>query len=52
MEEVIAKTEPLGSRIMPTHKIGRLWKFKKDEIDEWVRSGGAADKNDKPDTEQ
>jgi excisionase family DNA binding protein len=26
---------------MPAHKIGRLWKFKKDEIDEWVRSGGA-----------
>jgi hypothetical protein len=26
---------------MPAHKIGRLWKFKKDEIDEWVKSGGA-----------
>ena len=23
-----------------------------DEVDEWVRSGGAADKTDKPDTEQ
>jgi excisionase family DNA binding protein len=22
---------------MPAHKIGRLWKFKKDEVDTWVR---------------
>jgi len=29
---------------MPAHKIGRLWKFKKDEIDKWVKSGGAAPK--------
>ncbi len=28
---------------MPGHKVGRQWKFKKDEIDEWVRSGGSAD---------
>jgi hypothetical protein len=26
--------------------------FKQEEVDEWVRSGGAADKSDKPDTEQ
>lgn len=26
---------------MPAHKIGRLWKFKKDEVDVWVRNGGA-----------
>ena len=24
---------------IPAHKIGRLWKFKKDELDEWVKSG-------------
>ena len=29
---------------MPAHKIGRLWKFKKDEVDEWVRSGQAAER--------
>jgi hypothetical protein len=34
MEEVIAKTEPLGSRIMPAHKIGRRWMFKQDKVDE------------------
>jgi len=28
----------IGERQMPGHKIGRLWKFKKQEIDEWVRS--------------
>jgi excisionase family DNA binding protein len=28
---------------MPAHRMGRLWKFKKDEVDEWVRAGGAAD---------
>jgi excisionase family DNA binding protein len=27
---------------MPAHKIGRLWKFKTSEIDEWVKSGGAS----------
>lgn len=28
---------------MPAHKIGRLWKFKKNEVDDWVRSGQAAE---------
>lgn len=27
---------------MPAHKVGRLWKFKQDEVDAWVRSGRAA----------
>jgi len=26
---------------MPAHRMGWLWKFKKDEVDEWVKSGGA-----------
>ena len=26
---------------LPAHKIGRLWKFKLSEVDEWVRAGGA-----------
>jgi len=29
---------------MPAHRVGRLWKFKKAEIDEWVRNGGASEK--------
>lgn len=27
---------------MPGHRVGRLWKFKRAEVDEWVRAGGAA----------
>lgn len=27
---------------LPAHKVGRLWKFKISEVDEWVRQGGAA----------
>ncbi len=26
---------------MPAHKLGRLWKFKLTEVDDWVRSGGS-----------
>jgi len=26
---------------MPAHKVGRLWKFRKEEVDQWVRSGGS-----------
>ncbi len=27
---------------IPAHKIGRLWKFKLSEVDEWVKSGKSA----------
>lgn len=30
-------------RRLPAHKVGKLWKFKKDEVDEWVRKGHARD---------
>lgn len=30
----------IESRGLPAHKIGRLWKFKLSEVDEWVRAGG------------
>jgi len=29
---------------IPAHKIGKLWKFKKSELDEWVISGKSAEK--------
>lgn len=32
----------IAERGMPAHKVGRLWKFQADEVDDWVRSGGAA----------
>ncbi|AMV35263.1 Helix-turn-helix domain protein [Pirellula sp. SH-Sr6A] len=31
---------------MPAHKVGSLWKFKRNEVDDWVRSGGAAEPNE------
>ena len=33
----------IESKALPAHKIGRLWKFKLSEVDEWVRSGCATD---------
>ncbi|OQB95227.1 MAG: Helix-turn-helix domain protein [Verrucomicrobia bacterium ADurb.Bin118] len=27
---------------MPAHKVGRLWKFKASQIDQWVEAGGSA----------
>ena len=27
---------------MPAHRMGRLWKFKKEQVDKWVEAGGAA----------
>lgn len=37
---------------MPAHRMGRLWKFKKVEVDEWVKAGGAADKSENLNSEQ
>ena len=34
----------IAKRDMPASKVGRLWKFKKSEVDEWIKSCGAADK--------
>ena len=33
----------ISKREMPAHKVGRLWKFKSDEVDSWVRVGQASD---------
>ncbi|MFA7553125.1 MAG: helix-turn-helix domain-containing protein [Spongiibacteraceae bacterium] len=33
----------ITNKSLPAHKVGRLWKFKTDEVDEWVRGGGAQD---------
>lgn len=27
---------------IPAHKIGKLWRFKRSELDEWVKSGKSA----------
>jgi len=31
----------IDRRRLPAHRIGRLWKFKLSEVDQWVRAGGA-----------
>ena len=31
----------IEGRALPAHMIGRLWKFRLSEIDDWVRAGGA-----------
>ena len=36
----------IASRNLPAHRVGRLWKFKISEVDEWIRAGKAADLND------
>jgi excisionase family DNA binding protein len=31
----------IDAKGLPAHRIGRLWKFKVSEVDDWVRRGGA-----------
>ena len=40
----------IEKRGLPAHKIGRLWKFKISEVDEWVRAGGAETKEEERDS--
>ncbi len=39
----------IGKQRMPAHRMGRLWKFKKNEIDEWVKAGGASSHDQRTD---
>jgi len=36
----------IDEKSLPAHRLGRLWKFKKEEVDEWVLKGSGAE----PDT--
>lgn len=33
----------IDRKTLPAHRIGKFWKFKVSEVDEWARSGGAQD---------
>lgn len=33
----------ITNKHMPAHRVGRLWKFKRAEIDEWVKAGNASE---------
>jgi len=35
----------ISKRNMPAYKAGRFWKFKLSEVDDWIHSGGADDRN-------
>lgn len=35
----------IANKRMPAHKVGRLWKFKISEIDEWIRNAGEMNLN-------
>uniref|UniRef100_UPI00356655A4 helix-turn-helix domain-containing protein n=1 Tax=Desulfosarcina sp. TaxID=2027861 RepID=UPI00356655A4 len=37
----------IDKHAMPAHRMGRLWKFKKDQVDAWVEAGGAAETDKK-----
>ena len=37
----------IDRRSLPAHRVGKLWKFKKAEVDEWVRSGHARESGEK-----
>ena len=37
----------VGAQRLPAHKVGRFWKFKLQEIDDWVRADGAAEAGQK-----
>lgn len=36
----------LEKKKMPAHRVGRLWKFKASDIDQWVKNGGAEEDKD------
>ena len=37
----------IDSKNLPAHRIGRLWKFKLSEVDEWVKADGASERRSK-----
>ena len=37
----------IADKKMPAQRMGRLWKFKREEVDAWVKAGGASEREDK-----
>ena len=37
----------IEKRDLPAHRVGRFWKFQKEDVDNWVKSGKAADEEKK-----
>ena len=38
----------IDTQRLPAHKVGRLWKFKITQVDDWVEAGGAAEPKGEP----
>lgn len=36
----------MSKKGLPSHQVGRMWRFQLSEIDEWVKSGKAASDED------
>jgi excisionase family DNA binding protein len=36
----------IDAKGLPAKRVGRLWKFRLSEVDEWVNAGGAAEGGD------
>lgn len=41
----------INEKSMPAHRVGRLWKFKKEQVDSWIEAGGAAAEKNKSNEE-
>lgn len=35
----------INNNNMPAHKLGRMWRFKASEVDEWIQTGNAETKD-------
>lgn len=35
----------IEKRALPAHKVGRFWKFQKEDVDNWIKSGKAANRS-------
>ena len=42
----------IDKHTMPAHRMGRLWKFKKSQVDAWIEAGGASTDSSKEDVDK
>lgn len=40
---VVTVRKWIANNKIPCHRVGKLWKFKASEVDEWILSGGAGE---------
>lgn len=36
----------ISKKNMPAHRVGRLWKFQRVDVDVWIKAGGANEESD------